>query len=312
MLTLRPVDLPLLRDEVRDWYLHNPTAWSDIEATLDEDPTHTRASIARAIAMLEADGLAGASLFHVEAAMTAVISASAGSLPQFDLTDGDVPTPSGFMYLGGSLDVATSSTPLAVRAVGWRTYEGQIWTTWYTDREEEIRSADPPMSGQEIAGLRANYCRLRLLAIMPYRVIEERYITTSSGQRQEHDPVIDAITSGDWLSKLKVAWLLMAQPLAENDEVDVSRPAPKQGGRSGRQRPRSKEQVRIIRLRRPPSSSTGTSDREWHHQWIVRGHWRQQWYPARQVHRPVWIAPHVKGPEGKPMLGGEKVYHWKR
>jgi hypothetical protein len=44
----------------------------------------------------------------------------------------------------------------------------------------------------------------------------------------------------------------------------------------------------------------------------VRGHWRQQWYPSIQDHRPVWIAPHRKGPEDAPMLGGEKVYQWSR
>jgi hypothetical protein len=69
--------------------------------------------------------------------------------------------------------------------------------------------------------------------------------------------------------------------------------------------------VRVINLRRRAASTiAGQSDREYHHQWIVRGHWRDQWYASRGVHRPVWIAPHVKGPEGAPMLGGEKVHAW--
>jgi hypothetical protein len=69
----------------------------------------------------------------------------------------------------------------------------------------------------------------------------------------------------------------------------------------------------VIELRRPKTSSgPGDGDREYHHQWIVRGHWRQQWHPKRQVHRPVWIAPHIKGPEGAPLIGGEKVYALKR
>ena len=35
--------------------------------------------------------------------------------------------------------------------------------------------------------------------------------------------------------------------------------------------------------------------------WIVRGHWRNQWYPSLGRHQPKWITPYVKGPEDKPL-----------
>ena len=39
------------------------------------------------------------------------------------------------------------------------------------------------------------------------------------------------------------------------------------------------------------------------HRWIVRGHWRSQPYgPDRSLRRPTWIAGHVKGPDGAPLL----------
>lgn len=41
--------------------------------------------------------------------------------------------------------------------------------------------------------------------------------------------------------------------------------------------------------------------RDWSHQWFVRGHWRQQWYPSLGTHQPKWIAPYVKGPDDKPL-----------
>lgn len=47
--------------------------------------------------------------------------------------------------------------------------------------------------------------------------------------------------------------------------------------------------------------------REYRHRWIVRGHWRNQYYPSRNDHRPIWIDPHLAGPEDKPLLGGERV-----
>lgn len=40
---------------------------------------------------------------------------------------------------------------------------------------------------------------------------------------------------------------------------------------------------------------------EWTCQWIVRGHWRQQWYRHDEVHRAIWIRPYIKGPEDKPL-----------
>jgi hypothetical protein len=39
---------------------------------------------------------------------------------------------------------------------------------------------------------------------------------------------------------------------------------------------------------------------EWDHQWPVRGHWRQQWYPSEQAYRPKFVMPYIKGPQDKP------------
>jgi hypothetical protein len=63
--------------------------------------------------------------------------------------------------------------------------------------------------------------------------------------------------------------------------------------------------VRVIELRR----REGIEQREdheavdvaWSHRWIVRGHWRQQFYPSKHTNQPIWITPYVKGPEDKPL-----------
>lgn len=39
---------------------------------------------------------------------------------------------------------------------------------------------------------------------------------------------------------------------------------------------------------------------EWTCNWIVKGHWRQQWYASSNVHRPIWIFPYIKGDLDKP------------
>jgi len=41
--------------------------------------------------------------------------------------------------------------------------------------------------------------------------------------------------------------------------------------------------------------------REYDFRWSVRGHIRQQWYPSIEKHLPLYIHPHLKGPEDKPV-----------
>lgn len=46
---------------------------------------------------------------------------------------------------------------------------------------------------------------------------------------------------------------------------------------------------------------------EWSHRWLVRGHWRNQWYPSENRHKPVYIMPFVKGPEDKPLIIKDRI-----
>ena len=65
------------------------------------------------------------------------------------------------------------------------------------------------------------------------------------------------------------------------------------------------DRTHVIRLRaEEPSQSQAGSDSmpgTWSHRWIVRGHYRAQWYPSKQAHEVKWIAPHMKGPADKPV-----------
>lgn len=73
-------------------------------------------------------------------------------------------------------------------------------------------------------------------------------------------------------------------------------------------------EVNLIELRRPTraeSSGLGSTV-AWQSRWIVGGFWRQQWYPSRGEHRPVWIAPYVKGPMHLPLVVRESVHVWRR
>lgn len=62
--------------------------------------------------------------------------------------------------------------------------------------------------------------------------------------------------------------------------------------------------VRVVELRRKQAPSQPDGEHtavDWACQWVVRGHWRQQWYPSLKDYQPRWIMPYVKGPEDKPL-----------
>lgn len=54
--------------------------------------------------------------------------------------------------------------------------------------------------------------------------------------------------------------------------------------------------------------TAGESDIEWACRWLVRGHWRNQYFPSTGTRAPIWIHPHVKGPEDKPFRALPTVY----
>lgn len=75
--------------------------------------------------------------------------------------------------------------------------------------------------------------------------------------------------------------------------------------------------VGVVELRRTVyRDRSDPKDRQhidWQHQWIVRGHWRKQWFPGKEKHSPVFIQPYVKGPDDKPLKPPrESVYLVKR
>jgi hypothetical protein len=99
----------------------------------------------------------------------------------------------------------------------------------------------------------------------------------------------------------------LEQRIATAVERPVSRAARRRVDRS---RPMAEPAaaVRVIELRRREQSEHGDDiaddDSEgpaWQSQWIVSGHWRQQYYRASNAHKPRYIAPYVKGPADKPL-----------
>lgn len=62
--------------------------------------------------------------------------------------------------------------------------------------------------------------------------------------------------------------------------------------------------INVIQLRRREASGAhNVSEREYQHQWIVKGHWRRLHAPRKKDGAEVtYVSPYVKGPDGAPLL----------
>lgn len=68
--------------------------------------------------------------------------------------------------------------------------------------------------------------------------------------------------------------------------------------------------VTLRRRRMPGKPYDEDEDRkhvEWACQWIVRGHWKNQFYRSTGRHRKLWLHAYIKGPEDKPLIHAERV-----
>lgn len=107
-------------------------------------------------------------------------------------------------------------------------------------------------------------------------------------------------------------WSLMAQQIGKPVSEVASRQYKRRWERQVTPPPNYGD-VRVVTLRRlAPGDQGGDQDeefgREWSHRWVVRGHWRQQWYPSEGVHRLIWIEPFIKGPEHRPLIVKDRVF----
>lgn len=116
-----------------------------------------------------------------------------------------------------------------------------------------------------------------------------------------------------WLTFWRVAQKLMAERIITSERRTAGRAARREAQRLGY----DFGAPRVIELRRPRGHEADPEgerlrDVNWTHRWIVRGHWRQQWYPSIKGHRQKWIGAYEKGPEDLPLVIRERVWNWDR
>jgi len=104
-------------------------------------------------------------------------------------------------------------------------------------------------------------------------------------------------------------WRLIRQKIIITERQKIERQAKRLAARNDIQ-----TEIQVIRLREQVhASEDGDGDGiEWSHRWMVRGHWRDQWYPRKTRHEKIWVNPYVKGPEDKPLIVKNRVFQVER
>jgi hypothetical protein len=285
MTARRPVDVPTLVRDLIDHielaprnYLQVILSWGDLQGLSDEHVI----SLARALQA----SLRLSETFFVTEDMAALALAAASQLDCVQVADHDFVAPAGFLYLPGGWRLKEGSpTP---GAISWFVHGTQVMlTAWkeperVTERAAEHYGTAPHLIPE---------WHIKMTKSEDFRL---------SYQSEHANGLLAVVMSLCYLMRQKLA--VVRQPLmsrterrqAKRAEIDLSK-------------------VRVIELRSRDVISEGSaSGREYSHRWVVRGHWRRQWYSADCVHRPIWIPAHIKGPAGKPLLGTDKVYSLQR
>lgn len=175
--------------------------------------------------------------------------------------------------------------------IGDGLYSGLLWNTVVEK---------PNGSGYDYylqAGEWADDQRLGLMAfLVDAREPTTRYFAAFEDEPNDIGPRRD--DEADCFMFVAAALELASQKIATVDDVNPTRPS-RRRARAWRPEP----VVRIIQLRRLETNqrSEEAVPVDWRCRWIVGGHWREQWFPSTEVHRPVWISPYIKGPEEKPL-----------
>jgi hypothetical protein len=261
-LNIRPTDIPELRADLAN-QLRQPTVirrmWPD-----GHQPTEDQRAMEAELVRLTAT----AEMFHISEDMADLAAEASTSLERFALQPEDVPCPAGLMLFDG---------------------EAPFEAPYDDGCKNELRGIAWYMNGGHVFAIPAVLPHGILGKGSPIALDPECAFLVEFGSHVETILVPSGGCGGfGVLGMLLTVWLLMGQTLAQCEQTEPDRAARKRLRRLNAE----PGPVRVITLRRPKvPAGAGESSREYHYRWITRGHWRQQWYPARQVHRPVWIAP---------------------
>jgi hypothetical protein len=308
-------------------YLRELLVGRIIPAMLEhEDKTTVVESLVDAVGRATKAAWAHGDSFVLAPAMTAIIAAAAEAL---DLT-GDLltaeaaPCDTGVLFLPEPIYYRRpTGTVAAIGALTWTMVtatRGEQF--WLICSYSPLNDPDDPSAAEIRESLRAAP-QLRA-GLGPYLLNDFNHLPIARPVTATWDtpPVDDADL--DWQSapdgryviaddglRTQVAtailyafWRIQAQPITVAAKPPVDRPARRRAARAS-----IVHDTRVVMLRRTsPITEPGDGEAKWHYRvrFVVKGHWRRLHDKQGQPYR-IWIHAHIKGPDGAPLLHGEKV-----
>lgn len=263
--------------------------------------------------------------FVLAPAMTAIVAAAAEAL---DLT-GDLLTADAAPCDGGVLFLPEpiyhrrpTGTVAGVGAITWTPMSAGGSRFWLICGWSGRDDPDDPNAAQVRRDLATNPTLRAQLG--PYLLVDVNYLPIAQPVQAPPtgDPIDDADT--DWqtapdgryviaatttrtqvITAIAYAfWRIQAQPIAVAAPAPLDRAARRRAARAA-----IVHNTRVVMLRRTsPVADRGDGEAKWHYRvrFVVRGHWRRLHDKHGNPYR-IWIHAHIKGPDGAPLLHGEKV-----
>ncbi|MBM9510061.1 hypothetical protein [Actinacidiphila acididurans] len=322
--TITAPQLPAIRAELAEWLTDTgpnggPVAWS--EGFDGQTAVQERANAGRWAASLRA-----AELFFVATDMTRLAVAAGEALPAYRLHPEELPAQHGLLMWEEPVNQGLrggEATTAPVIAVTWAVRTGGVAVRTWVHREDwltymaegDARAGIRDLTPDEVRAVRQRYPQpITAMAEtwLPFGKLPGWLFSAPPPGLSLYEQEDRARTLG-WLQQVEralvVTWLLMGQTLATARDIEPPRSAVKFIRRID---PGMLAATRYVQLRHrgfgpEAQADAGGPGRTYQHRWLVRGHWRNHWYPSRQDHRPIWINTHVKGPNGAPLLDPDKL-----
>jgi hypothetical protein len=228
------------------------------------------------------------------------------------LHEADVLFPAGFAYLSEPfLGPDMAGKVSAFRAIAWRLTEINLSQEFADVHGGEAgrtpclnltlwSHVDDPDDYTDVwrQGVPENWGVLHT-TVLPLMLAHELKHTMGEGDK-----------NADWITYLRVLHRLMAERIVSPSRRRTSRPVWREAKRRGM--PEVKDVI-VVELRRVSvKHDAEAGEAHYSHRFMVRGHWRDQWYPSLGIHRQKWISPYIKGPDDGDFIEKDRVWVWDR
>lgn len=204
---------------------------------------------------------------------------------------------------GRTMGVSAISWNHVLHGSGNRLLVIHFWTSTH-DTEDAVNQ-------QIIPEMRAKGYPIGPLAISHYYMLEDGGNVHPGKDRgnPQGSELVDAL-----LGLFAAMNILAHQTIGEPMRIRPDRASRKRYARDFKDAP--ERMITLITLRRKNVKVEKDPDAPpvpWSRRWVVRGHWRRQYYPKTDTHDWKYIYEYVKGPEDKPLIITERrVFNFRR